>query len=559
MSTIVVVVGLLAATVVCVTLGQRLQLPYPILMLLAATASSFIPGFPVPEIDPEVILPLFLPPLLFATAQNTSWAVFRRRWKVLLVLALGLTALTALAVAGTISLLVPGVSIPLALLLGAMVAPPDPVAVEAVAGPARMPRRIMTVLQTEGLFNDAVAIVLFQAALVAAAEHSGIGPEVLLRFIVGAVVAVAIGFGIGYGYRLAGRLTRSLPARVAVSVVAPFVAYILADALGASGVIAVVVTALETNRRRRTEDGDVRVTQAAFWDVANMLVTGVAFGLMGLEMRALLRTEGDRLLQYTAPVVVTCVVVIAVRYVVTWALVRFHLRWRQQAPWRSATLLTWCGMRGLATLALALSVPSVDSAGQPIAERSLVIMVACAVLLVTLVPTGLTLPVLSRRLLDGEVDTTDQEIARVVRRAQQASLRAVRDLIAHSDYSREMRDVLSRRFGTLRQELQVDHIRLGGTSMPGADAVGHGAPGGADVSAAQVEEFYFVTSDEEKRHRAEMREMIRQATNAAREEVLRARDEADVDPTVADAIVRQLDLRMMATPGLDAPPDRRPS
>ncbi|VXC69982.1 membrane hypothetical protein [Arthrobacter sp. 9V] len=155
MDQLALIVGLLLATVVAVGLGDRLRLPYPVLMLLLAVGLTFIPGFPEFEISPELILPIFLPPLLFATAQKSSWAVFRVRWRTLLLMAVALVVVSTAAVAGAAWLMVPGIGIPAAIALGAMVAPPDPVAVESVAGRVHMPRRLITVLQSEGLFNDA--------------------------------------------------------------------------------------------------------------------------------------------------------------------------------------------------------------------------------------------------------------------------------------------------------------------------------------------------------------------------------------------------------------------
>ena len=175
MDQLALIVGLLLATVVAVGLGDRLRLPYPVLMLLLAVALTFIPGFPDMQIAPELILPIFLPPLLFATAQRSSWAVFRVRWRTLLMLAVALVVVSTAVVAGAAWLMIPGIGIPAAIALGAMVAPPDPVAVESVAGRVHMPRRLITVLQSEGLFNDAAAIVIFQAAVAAAVAGTKIG------------------------------------------------------------------------------------------------------------------------------------------------------------------------------------------------------------------------------------------------------------------------------------------------------------------------------------------------------------------------------------------------
>jgi monovalent cation/hydrogen antiporter len=150
---LLVVVGAMLAAVLLAGAGDRLRLPWPVLLLLLGAAAAFVPGIDAPDIDPELILPLFLPPLLYATAQRTSWALFRLRWRTIAFLAVGLVVATVAAVAGTLVALT-GITAAAAIALGAAVAPPDPVAVEAVAGPLRVPRRLVATLQSEGLFNE---------------------------------------------------------------------------------------------------------------------------------------------------------------------------------------------------------------------------------------------------------------------------------------------------------------------------------------------------------------------------------------------------------------------
>ncbi|MDE8667045.1 cation:proton antiporter [Pseudarthrobacter sp. H3Y2-7] len=314
MDQLALIIGLLLATVVAVGVGDRLRLPYPVLMLILAAALTFIPGFPDLEISPELILPLFLPPLLFATAQRSSWAVFRVRWRTLLLLAVALVVITTAVVAGAAWLMIPGIGIPAAIALGSMVAPPDPVAVESVAGRVHMPRRLITVLQSEGLFNDAAAIVIFQAAVAAAVGGTELGPDVVLKFVIGAAVAVLVGIGMGWLTALITRLVGSMVARSAVTLVVPFAAYILAEEVHASGVIAVVVTALEIKRHSRPEDAAERITRTAFWDVVELLVTGLAFGLVGLEIRHVIQDEGKDMWGMLGVAALVCVLVFAVRF-----------------------------------------------------------------------------------------------------------------------------------------------------------------------------------------------------------------------------------------------------
>lgn len=458
METLVLLVALLAVTVACVAVGERWKLPYPILMLIASAAIASIPGLPHLAVDPELILPLFLPPLLFATAQRTDWSVFVTRWPTLLALAVGLTAVTAGAVAGTVWLLVPGIAVPLALMLGAMVAPPDPVAVEVVAGPAKMPRRLLSMLQTEGLFNDAVAIVLFTAALSALTGESELGLGIAVDFLLGGVIAVAIGFALGFLYRLAGRMLTSTAARTAMSVVVPFAAYILAEEFHASGVIAVVVTALETRRRGRAEDSEARISRSTFWDVANLLVTGIAFGLLGMQLRDAVVDEGRAVLGYLPVAAVVCVVVIAVR-ALAMLLIRPVARRDagEELGWKDSVVLTWCGMRGLATLALALAIPVTATAGADASFRNMMVIIACTVLLVTLVPPGLTLGWLLRLLrLQDDGSLTKAEVREFTLRARRAAMEALHERFEQTDdLTPEQLRALRGRFRGLNRELHT--------------------------------------------------------------------------------------------------------
>ena len=401
MEFMVMLIALLFGTVLMVGVGERLRLPYPVLMLLFSAAVALIPGLPELHVEPDLILPLFLPPLLFAAAQRSSWSVFRVRWKSLILLAVLLVAVTAFAVAGIANWLVPTLTFTGALALGALSAPPDPVAVEAVAGKVSMPRRLLTLLQTEGLFNDAIAIVLFTLAVDATVEGGSIGWGLIPRFLLSAGMAVVVGFVVAW---LVGWLNRFVPnmvARSAVTIVAPYAVYILAEEVHASGVVAVVVTALEMGRRARPQDSQERLTRTSFWSVIELLITGAAFGLVGMEMRYVLEDEGSNVISFIPGALAVCGVVLAVRWL--WFLMIYKVggtesKTRTPGSMKDVLVLTWCGMRGLATLALALALPTHLADGSEFPGRNFIVTCASAVLLVTLVIPGLTLPSLMRAL-----------------------------------------------------------------------------------------------------------------------------------------------------------------
>jgi monovalent cation/hydrogen antiporter len=521
MDQLALIVGLLLATVVAVGLGDRLRLPYPVLMLILAASLTFIPGFPEMNIAPELILPIFLPPLLFATAQRSSWAVFRVRWRTLLMLAVALVVVSTAVVAGAAWLLIPGIGIPAAIALGAMVAPPDPVAVDSIAGRVHMPRRLITVLQSEGLFNDAAAIVIFQAAVAAAVSGTKIGPDVVLRFVIGAAVAVGVGIGMGWLTGLITRLVQSMVARSAVTLVVPFAAYILAEEVHASGVIAVVVTALEMKRHSRPQDAAERVTRTAFWDVVELLVTGLAFGLVGLEIRQVIRDEGTAVLGMAGTAAVVCVLVFAVRFL--WLAMMSGLARTRDAlrptSAKEVLILTWCGMRGLATLALALALPLTLADGSEFPARSQLIVIACAVLLTTLVLPGLTLPWLMRVLHASGDGSEERDAARVLaRRAQQAAVAALKD-------NELMKELPPEKVALVKEKMTRLHSELLDGSLRNESV------------------------DEKRKRGRELAIAVQTiALDAARQEVVDARNEPDMDPEVADRVLRQLDLRTMIMP-----------
>ena len=513
------IIGLLFATILIVGIGERIKLPYPILMLIFATLAGFLPFMPEMHIDPELILPIFLPPLLFATAQRSSWSVFRFRWKALIRLAVVLIVVTAGTVAATALAFSPIVSIPLALALGAIVAPPDPVAVDAIATKVNMPRRLTSLLETEGLFNDAMAIVIFQLAVQATINDSEVGLEIVPQFLIGAAGAVVLGLAMGWVIGALNRFVPNLAARCAATLVAPYAVYMLAEEVHVSGVIAVVVTALEMVRRDRPQDSAERLTRQAFWEVLELLATGLAFGLMGIEMNQVIQEEGSNLIGYIPGIAAICFVVIAVRAL--WMLATYYLpnRTKTKIPARKdALVLTWCGMRGLATLALALALPHATADGTVIEERNFVVVAACSVLLCTLVLPGLTLPSLMRvlKLRNNEQDTKRARRA-LARRAEAVAMSALRNNVDLQELPENYQQAVRRRMNSLHSILAKD--------PDPHDAI-------SDEKYTQIRAVIA---------KADSIQAI--ALEAARDELLKARREPNIDPHLVDEIVVRLDRR----------------
>jgi len=520
MEFLILLVGLLFGTVLVVGLGERIRLPYPVLMLIFSALVGFLPFLPEIHIDAELILPLFLPPLLFAAAQRSSWSVFRLRWRSLVLLAVLLVVVTTAVVAGLTWLLVPGIGLPAAIALGAIAAPPDPVAVEAVAGKVNMRRRLVTVLQTEGLFNDATAIVIFQAAVAAAISGGEVGWEVVPQFLLGAAGAVVLGLAMAWLIGALNRFVPNLVARSAATLVAPYAVYLLAEEVHFSGVVAVVVTALELGRRARPQDSEERLTRAAFWDVVELLTTGVAFGLVGIEMRYVIEDEGPNLLTFVPAITAICAAVVLVRFLWMYGIYRLggaEKRTRTPGSAKEVLVLTWCGMRGLATLALALALPLQTETGAPFPGRNFIIATACAVLMVTLVLPGLTLPALMKALKMPRDDAAEERRERdLARRAERVALEAMKRSTAAAKLPPERRATLAKRMSSLHTILEHDFEEDG----ENADKM------------HRIRQVLEVMDD-----------VQREALEAARNEMLLARKQPGADPELVDRVLRRLDLR----------------
>lgn len=440
METLLLILGLMTGAVLLVGVGDRLRLPWPVLMVLLGLGVALVPGLPNElPIAPELILPLFLPPLLFATAQRTSWAQCKLRWRSILAMAVLLVVVTIACVALTAYLLIPAIGVSAAIVLGALVSPPDPVAVEAVAGPLKMPRRILSTLHVEGLFNDATAIVVFQVALASTVRDVEFEvSEVLVQFVFGLVAAVLIGLVLAGAARALTRVVSSTAGANGLTVILPFVVYAVAERLDASGVVAVVVAALQYRAIGDVDAASARLGHRALWDVVELLVTGVAFGLIGLDAKQVVLDAGADLPAMLGRSLVMVAVVIGVRAL--WMLGAQALLRRRKDPnlaprrVRESVVMTWCGMRGLATLALALSLPMTTANGTPFPYRGEIVLTAVTVLTVTLVVGGLTLPAGLQALgikERAEVEEAAEQLVRV--RAQQASIARMTELQAELD------------------------------------------------------------------------------------------------------------------------------
>ena len=384
------VVLLILGVVAVNGLAGRIRMPAPILLVIVGVAVSFVPGMPAVEVDPELILTVLIPPLLYAAATESSVVAIRSLLRSIFQLAVGMVLVTAFAVATVVYLLIPGIPFAAGLALGAIVAPPDAVAAVAVARRAGLPRRVVTVLEGESLFNDATSLVLLRVALVGVAVGSMSWGEAVLEFAWATVGGLLIGGVVGWMLSWGRRLSGSALATTAVSLVAPFVAYQLGERAEASGVLAVVTTGLVLGFRAPYDLApEVRLTLRATWSTIQYVLEGTVFALIGLQLWAIVTAPdiGRRpVLLISGTVLLTVILIRPIWIFLLNGLGRLFRRSGAFADWRPLAAVSWAGMRGVVSLAAAQTLP-LDTPYRPL-------LLACTIVVIlgTLVVQGLSLP-----------------------------------------------------------------------------------------------------------------------------------------------------------------------
>jgi len=556
------VLGLVMLVAATAALARRLRLLAPILLVVVGLAFSFIPGIPDYRLDPDIALTLFLPPLLFAAAVQTSLPAFRSNLRPIGLLAIGLVLFTTLAVGLVAQLAIPGLPPAAAYALGAIVAPPDAVSATAVARRTGLPRRLVVVLEGESLVNDATALVTYRVAVAAAVSGSvsvgSVGASIALASVGGLAVGVAATVLVSW---LHARTDDPLLDNT-TSLLTPFIAYLPAERIHASGVIAVVTAGLWLGHRAPVRRSAVSRLQAeALWRMIEFLLQGVVFMLIGLQLRATL--HGVRASSWSAVATAAAAVVVTVvvaRFV--WVFPATYLarliprvRARDPAPpWQYPTVLAWSGMRGVVSLAAAIALPLNIRSGAPFPSRDLIVLLAFVVIVVTLVLQGVTLPWLIRRLGLPPPDPVRDALQEAESQHQAARAALVRLDEALADGSDAPPDGVAERLRILaeaRANAAWERLGHGGgasvTTVVAASAPPDQAEGLLEEHAGDVADRVVETRRNGRRSEAETpssayRRLRLVMLQAEREEFVARRDRGELDEEVLLRVLRELDL-----------------
>src|SRR6266576_3148472 len=467
-------VGLLLAVAVLALVARKLTIPYPILFVIGGLLLGWIPKLPKVRLDPELVFLFFLPPLLFPAALFTSWRDFRANLRPISLLAIGLVLFTTIAVA---LLAHHFMDLPLdaGFVLGAIVSPPDAIAATAIADRLKVPRRIVTILEGESLVNDATALVAYRFAVVAVVTGSfSLAHASGQLFMVG-IGGFLIGLAVGWLAEQFHKRVDDAPIEITVSLLTPFVAYLAAERLGVSGVLAVVTAGLYLGwRMPELLTFKTRLQGGPVWEMVEFLLNGFVFILIGLQLPEVLRALSGNAIPIPRLVWYALLISLAVILIrILWVFPATYLprllfkklcKHDPHPKWQHVTVVAWTGMRGVVSLAAALALPHKIKDDSPFPSRDLILFLTFVVILATLVVQGLSLPPLIRWLGVKDDGSMEKEELEARLEANQAALARLHEIAEHEPAKA---DALAR----LKVEYE-DHIR----QVEGADPQSAGTP-----------------------------------------------------------------------------------
>ena len=531
---------LLVLVAVFAVVARRLAVPYPIVLVLAGLGISFVPHMPRIPLNPDLVFLIFLPPLLFAAAWQTSWREFRRNFVSIFLLAFGLVAFTVWGVSMLAEHVLAALDWKSGFLLGAVVATTDAIAATSIATSVGLPRRIVHVLEGESLVNDATGLLALEFGLriMIQGETPSVGAGLMrLLWLTGA--GLAVGLAVGWVVAWCERWIDDGDIEIVISLVVPYIAYLAAEELRASGVLAVVACGLYLSRRSVSYfSPEVRIQVTSVWRALNFALNGLVFVLIGLQLPYVLASihgySRRTLLLYGAGFSVV-LILLRLAWVFPGAALAYQiskrLLGRTEAPPspRATFVVGWTGMRGVIALAAAISLPMTLSNGAPFAQRSLIIYLTFCVILVTLVVQGLSLPAVIRGLgLSGGSGEDDGEEV-------EARSRMLEDAIAH---------------------IEGERGRADGALVDGFDDLLH-------TYRHRLSLVRDARARREEPHESlavyqQMRDALRRASEVERHTLIRLRDDGTIGDEVLRHLQRELDLaeaRQMSLPSIRLRPE----
>ncbi|MFF3453571.1 Na+/H+ antiporter [Streptomyces sp. NPDC002730] len=519
-------VALIAASAAIAGAARRTPVPAPLLLVTAGLIAAYVPGVPDYTLNPNIVLPLVLPPLLHKAAVDSSYLDLRANLRPVALLSVGYVLFATVAVGYLAFLLVPDLPLTAALVLGAVIAPPDAVAATAIARRLGLPSRITTILQGESLVNDATAITAFKVALAAAVGEGASWAGGIEEFVLASVGGVVVGLVLMVPIHWLRTHLKEALLQNTLSLLIPFVAYAAAEQVGASGVLAVVVVALYLGHRSWQVDFATRLQEEAVWKMVAFILESSVFALIGLQLPYVLKGLGGygvgESLWYAFGVFVAVVVV---RFV--WVFPATFLprclskRIREREPdtnWTAPVVVGWAGMRGVVSLAIAFSIPLTTADGEPFPARNLVLFLTFTTVISTLVVQGLTLPALIRALKLPGRDRYAETLAEAQAQSEASQAAEVRLNELLEDEQNALPPPLADRLRTVMERRRNSvWERLGTVS---------------EVTGESADDTY--------------RRLAREMIDAEREVFVQLRDQRRIDDEMMRTLLRRLDLEEAA-------------
>lgn len=457
------VLGLLFVVFLLVMLAQKIKVAYPIFLVIAGLLIGFIPGVPTVHIDPELIFLIFLPPLLYEAAWYTSWKDFWKWKRPIALLAFGLVFFTSTIVAYASSSFIPGFTLAMGFLLGGIISPPDAVAAATVLKGLPVPKRLMTILEGESLVNDASSLIVVRFAIAAILTGTFSMHQAVGNFFLVAGMGVVTGLVIANILYAIHRYLPTTPAiDAALTIMTPYIMYLIAEQFHFSGVMAVVCGGLFISYRSHEvfRNGDTRLNMLGVWTTLIFVLNALVFILIGLDLPEVMEGLGEYSIRQGImyglgisgiTIVLRFLWVYPAAYIPRWLSAKAR---KDPSPgWKGPLIISWAGMRGVVSLATALSIPMViGNSGTPFPHRNMIIFITFIVIFITLVVQGLTLPLIIKLIKVREIDNyipEEEQMTSIQLHLDRISLQYLKE-----KYPKELSE--NELLGFLKQNLESD-------------------------------------------------------------------------------------------------------